>query len=427
MSCLTFLEYIYGVFGFEFKLELSTKPENALGDAKLWENAEKSLEEGLKRFGKPWKINPGDGAFYGPKIDIKVYDALKREHQLGTVQLDFNLPERFNLQYRASDEKEEEEKDGEGQPKEKKEKEEKKPKEKKEKGHKKHEEGQAHHEGGEKPEGEKKDTPAENKDSHAHKKDEKTEPSLKIEEGKTESSETVSVSTSQIDYQKIEGHLKTGFQRPVMIHRAILGSVERMFAILCEHTGGKWPFWLSPRQIKVVPISDKTLDYAELINNRLIIEGYSADIDRTNFTINKKVRNAQIAQFNYIAVVGEEERTAGIVDLRERDKDRIGKFTIQQLLKLFASLQPKSSDAYENVKAHSFFGPDEKPHQGDADLSKLNEDLQLKTFIDGDIAPGKADDEWFEKLKGANIDVKCYPNVLRWRNFVEKLKSTEKK
>jgi len=120
-----------------------------------------------------------------------------------------------------------------------------------------------------------------------------------------------------------------------MIHRAILGSVERMFAILCEHTGGKWPFWLSPRQVKVVPISEKTLDYAELIYNRLLLEDFAVDIDRTNFKINKKVRNAQIAQFNYIAVVGEEERTAGIVDLRERDKDRIGKILNSTITEVF--------------------------------------------------------------------------------------------
>jgi len=176
MSCLGFLQYIYEIFGFEFKLELSTKPENALGDAKLWENAEKSLEEALKKFGKPWKINPGDGAFYGPKIDIKVYDALKREHQLGTVQLDFNLPERFNLQYRASDDHEEEEDKEETQPKEK--KEEKKPKEKK---GKKHEEGHP-----QASEGQKTDVPDEKVESTTEKKDiphEKKEKKGKKHEG----------------------------------------------------------------------------------------------------------------------------------------------------------------------------------------------------------------------------------------------------
>jgi threonyl-tRNA synthetase len=223
---------------------LSTKPENALGDDKLWERAENQLKEALKKCGRDWKLNPGDGAFYGPKIDIKVMDALEREHQLGTVQLDFNLPERFNLQYRHSDENEEKE------------------------------------------QGEK--TSSEEVDSNG------------------------------------KNQLKPGFSRPVMIHRAVLGSIERMLAILCEHTGGKWPFWLSPRQIKIIPISEKFVDFAEGICNRLVYEGYSAELDKSNVSLNKKVRNAQIAQFNFIAVVGEEEKTNGYVDLREREKgDRL--------------------------------------------------------------------------------------------------------
>jgi len=298
----------------------------------------------------------------------------------------------------------------------------KKPKEKKEKG-KKPEEGQPQPQ-----EGQKSETTAEKTEKHAEKKEVIPEKKEEVKPEESKNDVSVSDTSSTIDFHKVEGHLKTGFQRPVMIHRAILGSVERMFAILCEHTAGKWPFWLSPRQVKVVPISEKTLDYAELIYNRLLLEGYAVDIDRTNFQIKKKVRNAQVAQFNYIAVVGEEERTAGIVDLRERDNDRIGKFTIQQLMKLFDSLQPKHSEAYKNVKDHSFFGADEKPSLGsDAELSKLNEDLQLKVFLDGDVAPGKGDEEWFEKLKSANIDAKSYPNVARWRHFIEKLKAVEKK
>lgn len=100
LGVLDFLDYIYGIFGFKFELELSTRPENKLGDDALWDQAEGALAEALNKFGKPWKENPGDGAFYGPKIDIKVYDALKRPHQCGTVQLDFQLPIRFNLQYK---------------------------------------------------------------------------------------------------------------------------------------------------------------------------------------------------------------------------------------------------------------------------------------------------------------------------------------
>lgn len=248
LGVLDFLQHIYGVLGFEFKFELSTRPAEALGDKELWDKAEAALADALNKSGHPWKENPGDGAFYGPKIDIKVSDALKRDHQLGTIQLDFNLPIRFNLQYRAA---ETEESHGEGC-------------------QHNHEHHHEHHKG--------EDVP----------------------------------------------HLKTGFQRPVMIHRAVLGSVERMLAILCEHTGGKWPFWLSPRQVKIVPISEKYMEYAESIFERLKLEGYAVELDRTNFTINKKVRNAQVAQFNYIAVVGEEEMKSGTVDLRERDnKDRL--------------------------------------------------------------------------------------------------------
>lgn len=99
MQSLDFLEYIYGIFGFTFELNLSTRPEMRLGSDELWDSAEKALEDALNKFGKPWTLNPGDGAFYGPKIDIKVFDALKRQHQCGTIQCDFQLPIRFNLQF----------------------------------------------------------------------------------------------------------------------------------------------------------------------------------------------------------------------------------------------------------------------------------------------------------------------------------------
>ena len=107
MTLLNFVDYVYGLFGFEFKLGLSTRPENFLGDIKLWDKAEESLSTALNKFGKKWTINPKDGAFYGPKIDIKLFDAFQREHQCGTIQLDFVLPERFNLQYKASETEEE--------------------------------------------------------------------------------------------------------------------------------------------------------------------------------------------------------------------------------------------------------------------------------------------------------------------------------
>ena len=115
MGQLQFLEYVYKIFGFEYELFLSTKPENGLGSNELWDQAEKGLADALNQFGKPWKLNPGDGAFYGPKIDIKLFDAIKRHHQCGTIQLDFQLPIRFNLSYRTDEKviKTEEEKEGE--------------------------------------------------------------------------------------------------------------------------------------------------------------------------------------------------------------------------------------------------------------------------------------------------------------------------
>lgn len=259
---------------------------------------------------------------------------MHREHQLGTIQLDFNLPIRFNLQYRSSeheeieepeneeDKKKAEEAKKEAQAKKKAEKDAARLAEKAEKKAKQNAAKAARAQGqeGGKPEGETKveekvEVKAETKVEAAPVKEE-----VKHEEAKHEEHHEHQGHT----HGPGEGHLKTGFQRPVMIHRAVLGSVERMIAILCEHTGGKWPFWLSPRQVKIIPISEKFLQYGESIYERLRLEGYAVELDRTNFTINKKVRNAQISQFNYIAVVGEEEAKAGAVDLRERDnKDRL--------------------------------------------------------------------------------------------------------
>ena len=149
--CFDFLKNIYGIFGFTFKLALSTRPEKYLGDVETWDNAEKQLAAALDKWGEPWELNPGDGAFYGPKVDITISDALRRRHQCATIQLDFQLPRQFELQYQA-----------------------------------------------------------------------------KVDQ---------SLSDTQVAQH----------DRPVMVHRAILGSVERMTAILTEHYAGKWPFWLSPR------------------------------------------------------------------------------------------------------------------------------------------------------------------------------------
>ncbi|KAM7352721.1 threonine--tRNA ligase isoform 2-T2 [Cochliomyia hominivorax] len=227
-GCLDFLRHVYTIFGFSFNLVLSTRPEKYLGELEQWNAAEKALAESLDEFGMPWKENPGDGAFYGPKIDITIMDALKRAHQCATIQLDFQLPIRFNLSYVADD-------------------------------------------------GEKK--------------------------------------------------------RPVIIHRAILGSVERMIAILTENYAGKWPFWISPRQVMVVPVGPQFDEYAKSVSDKLHAAGFMAEADTdAGDTMNKKIRNAQLAQFNFILVVGEKERSSNTVNVRTRDNKVHGEVSVDELI-----------------------------------------------------------------------------------------------
>ncbi|CAE6493949.1 unnamed protein product [Rhizoctonia solani] len=212
-----FFQRVYGIFGFTFRMELSTRPEKYLGNLETWDAAEKQLQTVLDRV-QPgnWELNPGDGAFYGPKIDITIQDALKRSYQCATIQLDFQIPERFNLKYRGP-------------------------------------------EGGD------------------------------------------------------------DLARPVMIHRAILGSLERFIAIVTEHFAGKWPFWLSPRQVMVVPVAGPFKDYASEVHQKLWDAGLFTDIDLTGDTLPKKIRNAEIAQYNFIVVVGEAEANVRAVNVRNRD------------------------------------------------------------------------------------------------------------
>lgn len=265
LSVLDFMERIYGIFGFKFSLALSTKPEKFLGDDALWETAERALEDVLNKFGHPWTVNPGDGAFYGPKIDIRVTDALRRKHQCATIQLDFQLPIRFDLQYR----------------------------------------------------------------------------------------------TSVVD--RSDGEI---FERPVMIHRAILGSIERFIGVLTEHTGGKWPFWLSPRQVMVVPISHVFNDYAIETHKKICEAGYFCDVDLSSVTLNKKIREAQLSQYNFILVVGSQEQETHTVDVRKRDNSRHGKSDLTSLISKFQEmtthytldsdidlLAPTESDHFVNVDA----------------------------------------------------------------------------
>lgn len=241
-GCLNFLKSVYEVFGFTFQLHLSTRPENFLGEVQIWDHAEKQLQNSLNDFGEPWKLNPGDGAFYGPKIDIKIKDAIGRYHQCATIQLDFQLPIRFNLNYVGKD------------------------------------------------------------------SDDK--------------------------------------KRPVIIHRAILGSVERMIAILAENYGGKWPFWLSPRQVMIVPVGPTCEKYAEQVCHEFFEAGFMADVDVDHScTLNKKIRNAQLAQYNFILVVGEKEKANNAVNVRTRDNKVHGEILVTSAIEKLKQLK-KSHTLY---------------------------------------------------------------------------------
>uniref|UniRef100_A0A4W5K657 threonine--tRNA ligase n=1 Tax=Hucho hucho TaxID=62062 RepID=A0A4W5K657_9TELE len=235
-GCLDFLRCVYDIFGFSFQLHLSTRPEKYLGDIAVWNQAEMQLENSLNEFGEPWKLNPGDGAFYGPKIDIKIKDAIGRYHQCATIQLDFQLPIRFNLTFVG--------KDG----------------------------------------------------------DDKV--------------------------------------RPVIIHRAILGSVERMIAILTENYAGKWPLWLSPRQVMFVPVNPTCEEYAKRMCKQFVEAGFMADADLdSSCLLNKKIRNAQLAQYNFILVVGEKEKLTNSVNVRTRDNKVHGELSVSEVLARLALLK----------------------------------------------------------------------------------------
>uniref|UniRef100_A0AAY4AIN7 threonine--tRNA ligase n=1 Tax=Denticeps clupeoides TaxID=299321 RepID=A0AAY4AIN7_9TELE len=243
-SCLEFVRTVYRVFGFSFHCLLSTRPTPYLGEAALWDDAEKQqLEISLQQFGERWELNPGDGAFYGPKIDIQIRDALGRQHQCATIQLDFQLPIRFNLQYVSSD--------GE-------------------------------------------------------------------------------------------------MCRPVMVHRAVLGSLERMIAILAENFGGKWPFWLSPAQVMVLPIGGDSEQYGQKVVQTLKEAGFMADLnDDHGATLNKKIRAAQLAQYNFIFVVGEKERVNGTVSVRSRGGKQLGQRSLDEVLTLLKDLKETRSNHNE--------------------------------------------------------------------------------
>eukprot|EP00300_Choanocystis_sp_HF-7_P003669 c1279_g1_i1.p1 GENE.c1279_g1_i1~~c1279_g1_i1.p1 ORF type:complete len:766 (+),score=177.08 c1279_g1_i1:48-2300(+) len=252
---LDMLQEVYGIFGFAFELKLSTRPAKYLGEIADWDKAEAALTEALDTFcaarGTSWTVNPGDGAFYGPKIDIVIMDALRRKHQCATCQLDFQLPKNFELEFID--------------------------------------------------------------DSGA-------------------------------------------LVRPVMIHRAILGSVERMMAILCESYAGKFPLWLSPRQIAIVPVASAHYEYANAVQARLHAAGYYVTSDQSAKTLNNKIRSAEESHHNFILVVGDKEVAAGSVNVRHRGSaDSAGKIearetTMDALLAELAALTAARTDDLAAVR-----------------------------------------------------------------------------
>lgn len=283
---LKFLKHVYDIFGFTYELHLSTRPEKYLGDVAVWDKAERMLEDALVEFtGKKcgekggWGLNPGDGAFYGPKIDIQLFDALRRHHQCATLQLDFQLPIRFDLQYQTG--------------------------------------AISHH--GTVPEKEQKPPEAQNLNPPKGSEDQK----MVVEKAVVEANAAPAV--------------KEGFARPVILHRAIFGSLERFMAILIEHYAGFWPFWISPRQCIVVPVSEKFLNYAKSVQQELREGFFHVDIDISDRTLGKKLAEARNQYFNTILVVGEQEVKSDTVNMRVRGEEKTEVLSVVEVRERFES------------------------------------------------------------------------------------------
>jgi threonyl-tRNA synthetase len=281
-----FMTAVYGRFGFKFRMKLSTMPDNHLGDVATWERAEAQLTKALEAFkestGTPWELNPGDGAFYGPKIDVTISDALKREFQCATIQLDFQLPQQFNLEFRTDEQAGPVAKDADKAA----------------------------------PKDAEKAAP---KDAAA--KELPIRSAAPAAAAPTAAPETAAASADdkkekEIDYRR---ELTPGCARPVMIHRAIYGSFERFIAILTEHFAGKWPFWMSPRQILIVPVMPSVNDYVLELQTLFRAQRMHVDVDLSGNTMQKKIRTGQLQQYNFIFVVGAQERDSRSVNIRNRD------------------------------------------------------------------------------------------------------------
>ena len=215
------------LFGFKYRIFISTRPEDSIGSDEAWENATNALIKAVEKEGKPYQINEGDGAFYGPKIDIKVTDAIGREWQLSTIQVDFTLPERFDLVYVGQD-------------------------------------GERH--------------------------------------------------------------------RPVMVHRAILGSLERFIGVLTEHYAGAFPAWLAPVQARIVNVTDAQMDYVKEMKASLAAAGIRVETDLRNEKLGFKIREAQMAKIPYVLVVGDKEVADRGFSVRLRSGENIGFRSVEDVI-----------------------------------------------------------------------------------------------
>lgn len=221
------IDEVYKTFGFKYHVELSTRPEESMGTDEEWAHAEASLQGALEELGLPYKLNPGDGAFYGPKIDFHLEDCIGRTWQCGTIQLDMQLPQRFDIHYIGKD-------------------------------------GEKH--------------------------------------------------------------------RPVMIHRVAFGSIERFLGILIEHFAGKFPTWLSPVQVKIIPIADRHADYGKEVMAALEAKGIRVEIDERSEKIGYKIRSAQMEKVPYMLVVGDKEVEEKMLSVRSRDQGELGSQSLEAFI-----------------------------------------------------------------------------------------------
>jgi threonyl-tRNA synthetase len=232
-ACLDYAFYLYDLFGMEARFELSTRPENKLGTDEQWDHAEGALHAALRRRGIDYEVNEGDGAFYGPKIDLHMTDVLGRSWQMGTIQLDYQMPARFGLTYMSADNVE---------------------------------------------------------------------------------------------------------QTPVVIHRALFGSLERFIGILIEHYAGDFPFWLAPVQVRVLPVGESHLTDAENVADALRAEGFRVEVDESDETVAKRIRNAEVEKIPYVIVYGDRESENALA-VRERHGEQSTK-SLSELAAELATLRP---------------------------------------------------------------------------------------